>query len=75
MDVRLDWWNSFYVIFLNQINNLNQPDWHRKLPKFLWQDYLDYEQRVFWSFEEVEFYREQLDDKLRNMFWKVSYSI
>lgn len=71
MDVRLNWWEgSFYVLFVNQMNNLQSPGWDKKLPKFLWQEFLDYEQRVFWSFEEAEWYREQLEDKLRNMFYK-----
>lgn len=72
MDVRLDWWQgSFYVLFLNQLNNLINPNFNKKLPQFLWNDFLEYEREVFWSFEKATFYQEQLDDKLRNMFWKV----
>ena len=69
MSARLSWFNGpFFILFLNQMNNLISTKIERKFPGFLFKDFVEYEEKVFWSLEEVEFYKPQLEDKLRTMF-------
>lgn len=70
MRIRLDWEadRTFFSLFSNQIYHLLSTGLDRKFPGFAIPHFIDYEQEVFKSYQNVAFYRPILEDKLRTIF-------
>lgn len=70
MQVRLDWQadHTFDSLFSNQILHLLSTGLDSKLPGFEIPRFIEYEQTVFRSYQNVPFYQPILEDKLRKRF-------
>lgn len=73
MKVRIDWeadgkYEIFNSLFANQIYNLLSPGLRFKFPEFALPEFTKYEQNVFESYENIDFYKRIQEDKLRRIF-------
>jgi len=72
MKVRLDWEAEelFNSLFFNQMLNLISIDLDRKLPGYALNEFIDYQQKVFRSYEKIAFYQPILEEKFRDILMR-----